>query len=71
MSGATCWTPAMATPMNSSKGSPSTSSAPYTSSRLTPGANDRSFSFFLTEDTFMAMPSSGGCASMTAFGSTV
>ena len=34
-------------------------SAPYTSSRFTPGANAFSFSFFFTDDTFMPAERSG------------
>ena len=53
MSAATDCRPRMDTSMNSSKGTPSSPSTEAMSSRLTPGAKALSFSFFLTEETFM------------------
>jgi membrane protein DedA with SNARE-associated domain len=59
ISGATSWRPEIEVARKSSRGMPSESSTPRILSRSTPGANDFSFSFFLTDDTFMPTALSG------------
>src|SRR6266571_5966786 len=59
MSAATDCNPSIETAKNSSRSRPSVSGAWVTSSRFTPGANAFSFSFFLTDETFMPVAFSG------------
>ena len=57
--GATSCRPSIETARNSSSGRPISSSTSSTSSRLTPGANAFSLSFFFTLETFMPVAFSG------------